>query len=51
MLIITTNIVKYTLLYTVDTVKYSMNTEDILEELTKVDDVSPVTLELLLTYY
>lgn len=41
MLIITTNIVKYTLLYTVDTVKYSMNTEDILEELTKVDDVSP----------
>lgn len=25
MLIITTNIVKYTLLYTVDTVKYSMN--------------------------
>lgn len=37
MLIITTNIVKYTLLYTVDTVKYSMNTEDILEELTKRD--------------
>ena len=36
MLIIITNIVKYTLLYTVDTVKYSMNTEDILEELTKV---------------
>ena len=33
MLIIITNIVKYTLLYTVDTVKYSMNTEDILEEL------------------
>lgn len=26
MLIIITNIVKYTLLYTVDTVKYSMNT-------------------------
>lgn len=54
MLIIITNIVKYTLLYTVDTVKYSMNTEDILEELTKVDkvdDVSPITLELLLTYY
>lgn len=45
MLIIITNIVKYTLLYTVDTVKYSMNTEDILEELTKVDDVSPITLE------
>lgn len=46
--------VKYTLLYTVDTVdtvKYSMNTEDILEELTKVDDVSTITLELLLTYY
>ena len=42
MLIIITNIVKYTLLYTVDTVKYSMNTEDILEELTKVD----VILEL-----
>lgn len=41
MLIIITNIVKYTLLYT----------EDILEELTKVDDVSPITLELLLTYY
>lgn len=51
MLIITTNIVKYTLLYTVDTVKYSMNTEGILEELTKVDNVSPITLELLLTYY
>lgn len=54
MLIIITNIVKCTLLYTVDTVdtvKYSMNTEDILEELTKVDDVSPITLELLLTYY
>lgn len=57
MLIITTNIVKYTLLYTVDTVKYSMNTvkysmntEDILEELTKVDDVSPITLELIFTY-
>lgn len=41
MLIIITNIVKYTFLYT----------EDILEELTKVDDVSPITLELLLTYY
>ena len=41
MLIITTNIVKYTLLYTVDTVKYSMNTEDILEELTKVAIVYP----------
>lgn len=51
MLIIITNIVKYTLLYTVYTVKYSMNTEDILKELTKVDDVSPITLELLLTYY
>ena len=51
MLIITTHIVIYTLLYTVDTVKYSMNTEDILEELTKVDDISPITLELLLTYY
>ena len=60
MLIIITNIVKYTLLYTVDTVKYSMNTvdtvkysmntEDILEELTKVDDVSPITLELIFTY-
>ena len=50
MLIITTNIVKYTLLYTVDTVKYNMNTEDILEELTKVDDVSPITLELIFTY-
>lgn len=50
MLIITTNIVKYTLLYTVDTVKYSMNTKDILEELTKVDDVSPITLELIFTY-
>ena len=34
-----------------NTVKYSMNTEDILEELTKVDDISPITLELLLTYY
>lgn len=50
MLIIITNIVKYTLLYTVDTVKYSMNTEDILEESTKVDDVSPITLELIFTY-
>ena len=50
MLIIITNIVKYTLLYTVDTVKYSMNTEDILEELTKVDNVSPITLELIFTY-
>lgn len=53
MLIITTNIVKYTLLYTANTVKYSkysMNTEDILEELTKVDDVSPITLELIFTY-
>ena len=50
MLIIITNIVKYTLLYTVATVKYSMNTEDILEELTKVDDVSPITLELIFTY-
>lgn len=50
MLIITTNIVKYTLLYTVNTVKYSMNTKDILEELTKVDDVSPITLELIFTY-
>ena len=50
MLIITTNIVKYTLLYTVDPVKYSMNTEDILEELTKEDDVSPITLELIFTY-
>ena len=38
-------------MYTIDKVKYSMNTEDILEELTKVDDVSPITLELLLTYY
>lgn len=47
MLIIITNIVKYTLLYTV---KYSMNTEDILEELTKVDDVSSITLELIFTY-
>ena len=51
MIIIITNIVKYTLLYKIDTDKYSMNTEDILEELTKVDDVSPITLELLLTYY
>lgn len=51
MLIIITNIVKYTLLYTVDTVKYSMNTEDILEELTKVMGLTPSTLELLLTYY
>lgn len=51
MLITTTNIVKYTLLYTAGTVKYSMNTEDILEELTKVGDISPITLELLLTYY
>ena len=42
MLITITNIVKCTLLYTVDTVKYSMNTEDILEELTKVDDVAPL---------
>lgn len=57
MLIIITNIVKYTLLYTADTVKYSMNTvkysmntEDILEELTKVDDVSPITLDLIFTY-
>lgn len=50
MLIIITNIVKYTLLYTVNTVKYSMNTKDILEELTKVDDVSPITLELIFTY-
>lgn len=50
MLIIITNIVKYTLLYTADTVKYSMNTEDILEELTKVGDVSPITLDLIFTY-
>ena len=50
MLIIITNIVKYTLLYTVDTVKYSMNTEYILEELTNVDVVSPITLEVIFTY-
>ena len=40
-----------TVKYSMNTVKYSMNTEDILEELTKVDDISPITLELLLTYY
>lgn len=28
-----------------------MNTESILEELNKVDDISPITLDLLLTYY
>lgn len=50
MLIIITIITKYTLLYTADTVKYSMDTEDILEELTKVGDVSPITLDLIFTY-